>query len=220
MYPYMIGSSEVGGYKTAFDYSLRAFRAREPAEMAKTSGCQYDPRLEAFNLASLGQPISVSYPEGEVLFQGTDISPRWEWRLLVLNYLWRSDGSPLTGELVSFRQLKDGKVFYPAFEKTGIAWLVGSLAGSTVNTDTVREACLALGGKLEKASGYQASFPLLPLFPVTVKIWPGDEEMPGGANILFDAGATHHLHIEDVYAAGFAVAWFLVQHYEMLIRQC
>ena len=75
MYSYMIGSPEVGNYQAAFDYSLRAFRAREPAEMAAASGCEYDPQLEAFNLASLGQLLSVSYPQGEVLFQGTGISP-------------------------------------------------------------------------------------------------------------------------------------------------
>jgi hypothetical protein len=108
----MIGSPEVGNYKAAFDYSLQAFRERKPTEMAATSGCEYDPQLETFSLASLGQPLSVSYPQGEVSLQGTNISPFWEWRLLALNYLWRSDGTPLAGELVSFRQLKHGHVFY------------------------------------------------------------------------------------------------------------
>jgi hypothetical protein len=218
MYSYMIGSPEVGNYQAAFDYSLRAFRAREPAEMAAASGCEYDPQLEAFNLASLGQLLSVSYPQGEVLFQGTGISPFWEWRLLALNYLWWSDGSPLTGELVSLHQLKDGHLFYPAFVKMGIAQLAANLAISTVNIDKVREACLALGGRLERGTGLQASFPLLPRFPVTVQLWPGDEEMAGSANILFDANANHCLHIEAIIAAGGLVALFLMKHYSMLIK--
>ena len=187
--------------------------------MAATSGCEYDPQQEAFNLVSLGQPLSVSYPQGEVLFQGTNISPFWEWRLLVLNYLWRSDGAPLAGELVSFRQLKHGHVFYPAFEKMGIAQLATSLAGSNVNTDLVREACLALGGRLERGAGIQAMFPMMPRFPVTVQIWLGDEEMAGSANILFDPSATNYLHIEDVVVAGDQVARFLAWHYEVLIMQ-
>ena len=50
MYPYMIGSPEVGNYKAAFDLSLRTFSAREPADMAETGGCEYDPQLETFSL--------------------------------------------------------------------------------------------------------------------------------------------------------------------------
>jgi hypothetical protein len=101
----------------------------------------------------------------------------------------------------------------------GIAELANSLAGSNVNTDKVRDACLALGGRLEKGAGIQATFPMLPRFPVTVQIWPGDEEMAGSANILFDASATNYLHIEDVVVAGDLVARFLVQHYEIQITQ-
>jgi|GEM_PF-347462 len=215
MYPYMIGSPEVGNYKAAFDYSLHAFKARVPADMAETSGCEYDPQREAFNLASLGQSLSISYPHGEVLFQGTDISPFWEWRLLALNYLWRSDGSPLTGNLVSLRQLKHGSVFYPAFVKMGMAQLAANLAVSTVNPDKVMETCMALGGSLERGSGLQVSFSLMPRFMVTVRLWPGDEEMAGSANILFDASANNYLHIEDIIAAGDLVALFLVLHYKM-----
>jgi hypothetical protein len=219
MYPYMIGSPEVGNYKAAFDHSLRAFGAREPSAMATNAGCEYDPQLKTFNLVSLGQPLSVSYPQGEVLFRGTGTSPFWEWRLLALNYLWWSDNTPLAGELVSLRQLKDGHLFYPAFVKMGIAQLAANLAVSTVKIEKVEETYLALGCRLERGTGLQAAFPLLPRFPVTVQIWPGDEEIGGNANILFDAGANHYLHIEDIIAAGDLVALFLVQHYEMLIMQ-
>jgi hypothetical protein len=116
-------------------------------------------------------------------------------------------------------QLKDGHLFYPAFVKMGIAQLAANLAISTVKIDKVREACLALGGRLERGTGLQASFPLLPRFPVTVQLWPGDEEMAGSANILFDANANHCLHIEAIIAAGDLVALFLMEHYSMLIRR-
>jgi hypothetical protein len=216
MYPYMIGSPEVGNYQAAFDHALDSFRSREPAGMAAQAGCEYDPRLGIFNLVSLGQPLTVSYPQGEVLFRDTGGSPFWEWRLLALNYLWWSDGTLLAGELVSLRQLKDGYVFYPAFVKMGIAQLAANLAVSNVNIDKVKETCLALGGRLERGTGLQTSFRFFPLFPVRIQIWPGDDEIAGSANILFDANANHYLHIEDIIAAGDLAALFLVRHYEML----
>lgn len=111
------------------------------------------------------------------------------------------------------------KKFYPAFEKMGIAQLTNSLADNNVNIDKVKEACLALDGTLDEDARLQVSFWLLPRFPVTVQIWPGDEEIGGSANILFDASATHYLHIEDIVVAGDQVARFLILHYEMLIRQ-
>ena len=118
--------------------------------------------------------------------------------------------------LVSYRQLKHGQLFYPAFVKAGIEPLAARLARNDIDIDRIRDACLALGAKLVKASGVMAEFPLLPRFPVTVQIWPGDEEMAGSANILFDAGATHYLHIEDIVAAGYQVARFLAQEYDLL----
>lgn len=111
------------------------------------------------------------------------------------------------------------KKFYPAFEKMGIAQLTNSLADNNVNIDKVKEACLALDGTLDEGARLQVSFWLLPRFPVTVQIWPGDEEIGGSANILFDASATHYLHIEDIVVAEDQVARFLILHYEMLIRQ-
>lgn len=184
--------------------------------MAENSNCPYDPERGEFDVISLGLSLGVGYPQGTVCFRETDLLPNWEWRLLVLNYLGRSDGVPVAHRLVSYRQLEHGQLFFPAFVKFGIEALATRLARNDIDADRIREACLALGAKMTEASGVMAEFPLLPRFPVTVQIWPGDEEMAGSANILFDASATHYLHIEDIVEAGYQVARFLMQEYDLL----
>ena len=46
------------------------------------------------------------------------------------------------------------------------------------------------------------SFPFLPNFPVTLKVWFADEEFDASARMLLDASADHYLTIEDAVTVG------------------
>jgi hypothetical protein len=55
---------------------------------------------------------------------------------------------------------------------------------------------LALGGTRE--GEYRVTVPALPRVPVTLEVWPGDEETPPGGNVLYDASAPLYLPTEDL----------------------
>lgn len=44
MFPYMTGKADVGAYRTAFEYSLADFAAKDPVEMAENSGSIFHPQ--------------------------------------------------------------------------------------------------------------------------------------------------------------------------------
>ena len=41
-----------------------------------------------------------------------------------------------------------------------------------------------------------------PLYPMTLKLWFADEEMPGSGRLLLDKSASHYLSVEDAVTAG------------------
>ena len=103
-------------------------------------------------------------------------------------------------------------MFYSAFYKRCNFSLGERLAGEEPQKD--KRACGDLGGVCEETNDITAVFSLFPRFPVTVKIWLKDEELPGSANILFDSSANHYMHTEDIALAGELISRFLIRQFE------
>lgn len=207
MLDFMINKRPVGEYFRAFNNSRKSLRAGNPEEMSFKSGAFYRPEDKAFYLESLGQQLKITYPEGLVTFQESGQEPDWEWQLVALNYLSRANGVALTGQLKNYRDLEGGNSFFAAFKRLIIDRISEQLG--SLQPKTVAEYCGILGAKVESAGKIKAIFPFLPRFPVTLFLWPGDEELPASANILFDHTANDYLHTEDIAVAGGLIADFL-----------
>lgn len=205
----MIDASHPEIYKRAFQESLENFRKKDPMEMAGSNGGRYSSEDSEIIVKSLGQTLRIRYPEGEIFFQDGIHKPLWSWRLTVLNALSRADGSEREGKLISYRELENGNVFYSAFNREAILPL-----NQLVNNDLKRleQSSRFLGAVTERKDGcFSAVFNYLPHFPVYLRIWEGDDEVPGSANILFDAGANRYMHTEDIAVAGELVSKFLIK---------
>jgi len=214
IYPYMIEQKEGMPYSaaTGFAQNLKRFSSLEPEKIAENSGSVYDPVKGVISLVSLGREIDVHYPQGKAFFKDSELQPVWGWRYLLIHYLARADNYPLSGELITYRETEHGQVFYSAFHKTCISPLAERLSGE--DPEKIKKACAALGAVCEDTSDITAVFSLFPRFPVVVKIWMKDEELPGSANILFDSSANHYMHTEDIALAGELVVEFLIKQFE------
>lgn len=206
---FMISKGKTGNYQTALDYATRKFAAKAAGEMAANSGCSFNEGKQVITVPSLNQNIEVHYPGGESNFVGTQIVPAFSWRLIIINYLGRADGIPLSGKPVSYREVENGPVFFPAFQRETILPLNHRLA--LEEETTIKEAFLTLGAVLGGQGDVSGVFSFLPRFPVQVKIWLPDEEMSGSANMLFDESANHYLHTEDIAVAGNLITQFLLK---------
>lgn len=213
MYPYMIGKGDEGVYKRAFNHSLAIYSSKDPRQMADYSASAFNPLASNFELTSLGQTVNISYPEGKMCFSVNGKSPVWPWRLIMLNYLTRSDNADVPGKLLSYRELENGHVFYQAFYRESISPLVKKVTAMPL--DVIKGACLKLGAVLQDKADICAVFPFLPRFPVTVKLWLKDGEDEGSGNILFDSSANHYLHTEDIAVAGNLISYFLIKQCEI-----
>ena len=216
MLPYMIAEDKAA-FSTAFEYIVGDFAAEDPVKMSENSGAVFDPKQSIIRIKSLGQVLDVKYPEGDIVFKGSKYMPAWNWRWLILHYLARADNAPLENKLISYRELESGNVNYAAFLRKSIEPLVKNFAQEPV--EQVKAACLKLDASFEEGADVCAKIPLFPRFPLTIKIWLGDNEIRGSANVLFDMCANHYLDTEAINEAGIMVSNFLIEQYKLMYRE-
>ncbi len=215
MFPYMISQVKVT-HKPAFDYAIKCFAAEDPFKMAENSGANFIPKQSIIRLKSLGQMFDIKYPEGNIVFSGTKYMPTWNWRWLILHYLTRANDAPIKNKLISYRELKNGNVNYPAIVSKCIEPLVKNLSEEPV--EQIKAASLILDATIEKSADICVRIPLFPKFPLTIKIWLGDDEIRGSANVLFDESANHYLDTEAINEAAIMVSSFLIKQYELMYK--
>ena len=216
MLPYMIAEDKAA-FSTAFEYIVGDFAAEDPVKMSENSGAIFDPKQSIIQIKSLGQELEVKYPEGDIVFKGSKYMPAWNWRWLILHYLARADNAPLENKLISYRELESGNVNYAAFLRKSIEPLVKNFAQEPV--EQVKAACLKLDASFEEGADVCAKIPLFPRFPLIIKIWLGDDEIRGSANVLFDMSANHYLDTEAINEAGIMVSNFLIEQYKLMYRE-
>ena len=163
---------------------------RDPREIAKNAGIVYDAEKQLFSFSSMGIDLTLTYPDYRI----TPQVGGWHY-LLILHYLNLADGTPLTGKVISFSQMKEGMVRGGGIDRkfeTAIHTI------QNFSAEVLGENCESIGGKpVQTNADVTYQMPFLPRFPVTVKIWLPDEEFPASGRLLLDSSADHYFTIED-----------------------
>ena len=164
--------------------------------MSVRTGMPFDRQRQVFSLFSLGKDIEIDYC-------GWNICPDLdEWhQLLILHYLDMADGTPLSGQLMAFGDLANGMVRGGGFDRQSERDL-GLRLGYAPQSQ-VEKVCRALGGVLMPSNAdICAAFFLFPNYPITLKLWFADEDIPGSGRLFLDRSASHYLTVEDAVTAG------------------
>ncbi len=171
-------------------------RSCDPLEIAKKAGVLFDEKESAFSFVSLGKQIRVSYPG----FQVEGALEEWH-ELVILHYLEMADGTPLSGDLITFGQLPQGLVRGGETDRETEKTL-GEYFGDG-QVEKITEICERLGAKIaESKADFTAVFEFLPRYPVTMNLWFADDEFPGTGKFLLDSSAGHYLSVEDAVTVG------------------
>ena len=71
------------------------------------------------------------------------------------------------------------------------------------NSEEIQKACKNLGAEFsETKADLCAVFPVLPRYPVTLKIWFADDEFPTSGKLFLQDNADHYLSVEDAVTVG------------------
>lgn len=183
---------------------------RDVGKIAEHTKLTYDARTGILSLSSLGQEVRIRCSDWEITPELDD----WH-HLMLLHYLDMADGTPATGELMRFGDLPGGMVRGGGFDRDSEQIL--SRDWGTRPLRLVESACRALGGRIVPSNAdLCAVFDLFPLYPMTLKLWFADEEMPGSGRLLLDKSASHFLSVEDAVTAGDLLLEKLSQQYRLL----
>jgi len=178
------------------------------AEAASRIGATYvDDRLQ---LKVMGKAFSVD-TVGSI---STSIHVNPWVAIPFLNYVVAGRAIPITGNWVSFRELKGGKEFYGLFQKR-CEEPIKSVAD--VYTDLFDDLVHMFSGQ-KVAQQFEADISVvlhpLPLVPVMICYWLPEDGLASSLNLFFDQSADQNLSIESAYtlAAGLAQMFEKISH--------
>lgn len=176
--------------------ALARLEGKQPEEIAARTGLNYDQDRQCFTLCTLGQDVQINFPGYEI----ASLLDEWH-QLLILHYMDMADGTPLSGQLIPFGALPSGMVRGGGFDRQSEQAL--SLRLGKASPEAVEQVCRDLGGVLEASNAdVCAVFSLFPRYPITMKLWFADEEIPGSGRLFLDECAGHYLSVEDAVTAG------------------
>ena len=187
--------------------ALEKLRLVPAEQVCRLSGARYDPEDSTVILSSLGRELRLHVPEYEPecgirfiekteQFPVPEEPPVEAWHYLtLLQYLNTADGTPLSGNWVSLRELPQGGTRGMGFDAE-----IGQIfetAFTGMSGKSFETLCTAAGGRVfpGKADAC-ADFFFAPNFPVRIRFWEEDEEFPPSGKVLVDANAGHYLSME------------------------
>jgi hypothetical protein len=187
-------------YQQSFDLACASLKAMDLEERAERAGALYRKRKDGeeviVNLFS--EPYHIRFPQVEFDCPSKKTVSLVS-RALLLHYLVRADGSPLTGKWVGYKDIPGGLLYASVFARRVTEPLekkFGRAAKSLADMGT------KLGGRPGEIGDASLLIQALPCILMQYVIWEGDDEFPPNAQLLFDASVDHYLPLEDIVVLG------------------
>jgi hypothetical protein len=180
--------------------ALDALRDCNLEARCAAGGFSFHP--ESIEMPFLGRRFLFSVPRFELEPAAPGAQAEVETlaeRILVLHYVEKASGAPLSGRLVGFDQLAGGRFYGSAFRKRVELPLARMFA---TGPSRLAEAAGKLGGTPGNHGDASAVLLPLPRVPMTLIVWTGDDELPPNGKVLFDDTAEGYLSTEDITVLG------------------
>jgi hypothetical protein len=204
----------IDDYNQAATLAKGQLSEKNPDLVARFSGSDIVRAKEGstyFTLLFLNQALRITWPDFKVLSEETGEEIPIQQQVLVLHYLhgaWSTSGAEPAGEWISFQEVPDGRFYLDAFHRRAKNPLVQTFGEKP-------ELMVKLAKQAYRARPFDqgdASVVVrpLPLVPVALILWEGDEEFPPEGNILFDHTIIRVLSAEDIAWLAGAVVYPLI----------
>ena len=180
---------------------------RSPNEAAACAGGSYTDGY--LHLTYWGKPVAVFWSNLEARFSSDDTPCSTFDTAMLTYYLCSADGAPMADRWIGFRELPDGTFYHQAFQGYSGDQVANAY---TENPDAFDRAARALKGwQLPALAPHAYAFEPLPRIRLAAVLWPGDEEFPGRASVLFDAAASHYMPTDGLALLGSGLARRLIK---------
>jgi len=181
-------------------------RIKKPQVVA--SHCDAIFQEEKLNFTYWGNAITIQWPDLEAFDSDGESLSVFDTAMLIF-YLRTADGTPMADRWIGFRELKDGAFYNQAFQGYSGNRVAGTFGKKP---DLFDEAAKSLGGwRLAALADHAFAFQPLPCIRLAAALWPGDDEFPSKASILFDASASHYMTTDGLALLGSGLTGRLIK---------
>ena len=202
--------ARIDDFEQALELARKELAGKNPDHLAGFSGTVIRRGKEgnpSLSLRFLGRPIGISWPELEIRIEDNGGSLAIQQQILISHYLlgaWRSSGVKITGDWIAYREVPDGRFYLDAFLKRAKNPLVQAFGEEPERLVELAKSRYE-AGPFDQGD-YSVIVHPLPLVPLALVLWRGDEEFRPDGNILFDRSISSILSAEDIaWLAGMVV---------------
>ncbi len=192
----------IDDYKQALKLAAEKLSDKNPDLVGSLSGAEILRDKEGRTrlvLNTFGQRVTITWPDVTFTSEKAEVEIPIQQQVLFLHYLygaWSSNGAKATGEWISFQEIPDGRFYMDAFQRRAKNPMVMSFGEKP-------ELFLKIATEMYGAVPFNQGdvsvvMTALPLVPVALILWKGDEEFPAEGNILFDRSIIGILSAEDI----------------------
>jgi hypothetical protein len=187
-------------YQQSFELACASLKEMDLEERAKKAGADYQKGEDGAKIIIdfFAEPYHIHFPQIE-FYSPSKKTVSLVTRILLLHYLIRADGSPLTGKWVGYKDIPGGLLYAGVFARRVIEPLVRKFGNSA---KWFKEIGKKLGGKSVEVGDASFILHAFPFIPLQYVLWEGDEEFPPSVQLLFDASVDHYLSLEDIVVLG------------------
>lgn len=183
-----------------------AIRERDPAALALRSGT--DLKGGQIFVTYWGSLVLIDWPDLTMRSPNGDLLSIFDTAMLTY-YLHFADGTAMGDHWIGFRELPDGAFYNQAFQGYS-----GNRLAKTFGDDpeTFDRSASKLGGmRLAGLTDHAYAFLPLPRIRIAGVLWPGDEEIPSKASVLFDSASHHYLPTDGLALLGSGLTGRLIK---------
>jgi len=187
-------------YQQSFDLACTTIKGMNLEERAKKAGADYRKEKNGGEIIIyfFSEPYHIQFPQIEFSSPNKK-TVSLVTRILLLHYLIRADGTPLTGKWVAYKEIPGGLLYANVFTRRVTEPLQRKFGKSAKG---FKEVGIQSGGKPLEVGNVSFTLQAFPFVPFQYVFWEGDEEFPSSVQLLFDASVDHYLALEDIVVLG------------------
>ena len=191
--------ARIDDYKQALELTKKALEGKNPEQVARNSGATFEADRHGktqLTLSFLGRDVGITWPDFAFAMETPGEALSIQQQILVLHYLNGCEGSQIEGKWIAYQEVPDGKFYLDAFLRRAKNPLVQAF-GSQPDL-LVELATRVYDARPFDQGDVSVLVQPLPLVPVALILWRGDDEFPPEGNILFDKSIQRILSAEDI----------------------
>lgn len=158
-------------------------------------------------LEFLNRAYQISLPKIEVSLVGSKEPVPLKDKLIILHYLIRAKGNPITDKVITFKELPEGASYFPNFSKRAIKPIVDNFGQEPHRMLAATEK---LGGRKVDYGDAAVTIEAFSRIAITLVLWQGDDEFAPRGSILFSSNISDYLSTEDITVLCEITVWRLV----------